>query len=222
MRKLPADGAITRVMIVDDHPVFRNGLAALVQRQPELTVVAEVADSIDAMRTLRRISVDVAIIDVTLEGASGLSLVKQARAEWPDLQVLVLSMHDEWIYAPRAFHADAHGYVMKDRPAGEIVAAVKRVATRQYAFSEAITRSLLRTGGRTDETGVMNLSDRELEVFGLLGRGLRIRDVSGRLCISPKTVESHVAAIKRKLDIAHSNELVYRATVWSALMSDQR
>lgn len=201
-----------RVLIVDDHPVFRDGMATLVDRMPGLTVVAQADGQVSAMRALRRHELELVIVDLTLNSGGGLSLVRSIRAEWPGMGVLMVSMHDERTHAERAFRAGANGYVMKHQPWAELNAAIQRVVAGQYAYSAVVTQNLMRRqpGGR----GTLSLSDRELEVFELLGLGLRIREVAPRLNISPKTVESHVAAIKRKLGIRHANELVHRATVY--------
>lgn len=204
--------AMKRVLIVDDHPVFRDGLAALVDRQDGMTVVAQAESQTSAMRSLRSHGVDFAIVDVTLSSGGGLSLVRSIRAEWPGLPVLVLSMHDEKSYAERAFRAGAQGYVMKDQPWADLLDAIRRVVAGHFSFSVSVTKRLL--GTSQSGAGTSSLSDRELEVFSLLGQGLRIREVGTRLKISPKTVESHVATIKRKLDIRHANELIHRATLW--------
>ncbi len=206
---------MARVMIVDDHPVFRDGIATLVARDPAFSVVAQADSQVTAMRALRQQAVDIVIVDLTLGSGSGLSLIRSIRSEWPKMAVLMVSMHDERTHAVRAFRAGANGYIMKHQPWEDLHTAIRRVLAGQYSYSSAVTRSLMEqpAGSR----GTACLSDRELEVFDLLGQGLRIRDVAPRLNISPKTVESHVAAIKRKLGICHSNELIHRATVHRVL-----
>lgn len=206
-----------RLMLVDDHPVFRQGLAQLLDREPDLVVVAQAADHVSAMRTLRQTQVDLFVADLTLGGTSGLSLVKSVVAEWPALPILVLSMHDERAYGERAFRAGAQGYVMKDQPWDVVLRSVRAVLAGQLAFSGAVARSVL--SSRDGGAGAAALSDRELEVFELIGKGLRVREVGARLHVSPKTVESHIASIKRKLGIQHVNELVHRATLWQLARS---
>lgn len=207
---------MTQILLVDDHPVFRDGLRTLIDRQPGFSVVADADDPIGALRALRAHSVDLAIIDLSLRKGAGLSLVKSIRSERPDFPILVLSMHDEKAWAERAFQAGAQGYVMKHQPWNELLSAIRRVEAGQFAFSGDVMRVLLHTPRNTDPSALSSLSDREVEVFEQLGRGLRMREVADRLGISPKTVESHVASLKRKLDIAHANELIYRATLWAA------
>lgn len=203
-----------RVMLVDDHPVFREGLGNVLGQTDGFAVVGEAASAVDAMRMLRSREIDLAVVDVTLgAGSSGLTLTKQIVAEWPDLRVLLLSMHDERSYGVRAFGAGAHGYVQKDRPLRELLGHLETVMGGRLAFSESV-QAQLRDEQQRDEGGVAQLTDRELEVFQLVGVGRRIRDVAQDLHISRKTVESHVASIKKKLAIRHSNELVYRATLW--------
>lgn len=202
-----------RILVVDDHPVFREGLVQLLRAQGDLGVVAEASDHIGAMRHLRRVEVDLAMVDLTLGGASGMSLVKSISVEWPDVATLVVSMHEEKVYAERVFRAGAHGYVTKDQPWSTLLAAVRQVLAGRLAFSRDVARTLLGRD-RDGDYGVAGLSDRELEVFSMLGRGSRIREVAEGLHLSPKTVESHVASIKRKLGITHANEMIYRATIW--------
>lgn len=197
------------VLIVEDHPVFRHGLAVLVDRQDGYSVAAQADGQAAAMGALRSQTIDLVLVDLTLEDGSGLSLVRSIRAEWPLLGILVLSMHDEKSYAERAFHAGANGYVMKDQPWADLKLSIDRVVSGQSAFSRIVWRGLKDGAG-----GVASLTDREIEVFDLLGAGRRIREVAEQLYISPKTVESHVASLKKKLQITHSNELVHRATVW--------
>ncbi len=202
---------MVRVLIVDDHPVFRDGMATLVDRMPSYTVVAQAESQVTAMRAMRQHTIELVIVDLTLSSGGGLSLVRGIRAEWPEMAILMVSMHDERTHAERAFRAGANGYIMKHQPWDELNAAIRRVVAGQYSYSNTVMRTLMQQ--QTGNRGTASLSDRELEVFDLLGRGLRIREVAPRLNISPKTVESHVAAIKRKLGIRHSNELVHRATV---------
>ena len=186
-------------------------MATLVDRMPSYTVVAQAESQVTAMRAMRQHTIELVIVDLTLSSGGGLSLVRGIRAEWPEMAILMVSMHDERTHAERAFRAGANGYIMKHQPWDELNAAIRRVVAGQYSYSNTVMRTLMQQ--QTGNRGTASLSDRELEVFDLLGRGLRIREVAPRLNISPKTVESHVAAIKRKLGIRHSNELVHRATV---------
>ncbi len=209
-----------RIVVVDDHPMFREGLVTRIRREPGFRVVAEAGDATTALRRIRDGGVDVVCTDVTLRASSGLQLVSDVRTACPDVASLVLTVHHEDVYGERAVRAGACGYVRKDQPWMEIREALTVVADGGVAFGPELTQAMLRLLGRSaglvcPAHPVDALSDRELEVFELIGDGgRRVRDVAGALHISPKTVETHIASIKRKLSIRHANELVHRATVW--------
>lgn len=201
------------VLLVDDHPVFRAGLAQLLDQEEDLRVVGAVADHRSAMQLLQQQPVDLVLLDLSLGESSGLSLLKSIHAQWPERPVLVVSMHDEKVYAERVFHAGAQGYVRKDQPWDVLLRSIRAVLAGQLAYSGSVARALLNRRP-TGIEAASALSDREMEVFDLLGVGLRVREIAERLLLSPKTVESHIASIKRKLGIRHANQLVHRATVW--------
>lgn len=207
------------VLLVDDHPVFRAGLAQLLDQERDLRVVGDVADHRSAMQLLQQQPVDLVLLDLSLGESSGLSLLKSIHAQWPERPVLVVSMHDEKVYAERVFHAGAQGYVRKDQPWEVLLGSIRAVLAGQLAYSGSVARALLNRRP-TGPEAASALSDREMEVFDLLGVGLRVREIAERLVLSPKTVESHIASIKRKLGIQHANELVHRATLWVLSQED--
>lgn len=211
-----------QILLVDDHPVARAGLRALLESDPDLRICAEVAAAPEAMRAVNRGGVDVALVDLALqESFDGLELIKRMLARRPGLAVLVLSVHDEGLYAQRCLRAGARGYVEKTAPLAVLREAIGKVAAGQLAFSERVTRRVveLSAGRPLDSEGASEdlLTDRELEIFRLVGSGLGTRVIARTLRISHKTVETHKARIKRKLDIADASELGRRAVIWTLL-----
>jgi DNA-binding NarL/FixJ family response regulator len=211
------NGAV-RVLLVDDHPVVRRGLRDVLSTEPGLDVCGEAADPREALKLLSEIECDLAIVDLSLQGPSGLELIKQLRSQYPDMAVLVCSMHDEALFAERALRAGARGYVQKQEAADQVLTAVRRILGGHFYLSSAMTDRLLGTatgtGAGTEEDPVFRLTDRELEVFELLGQARGTRQIAEQLHLSPKTVESHRENIKRKLDLANHNELMRRAVQW--------
>ena len=210
--------ATHRIFLVDDHPVMRDGLNAIITTAPDLVVCGLAADAHEAMEALTEgPTPDLLITDLSLPGMSGLDLVKHVRALHSELPILVLSAHSEEVYADRVIRAGAQGYVMKSAPSSEMLAAIRTVLDGEIALSEGMRSQLLdhylsgRPASATDQ-----LSDREMEVFMHLGQGHSTVETAEAMCISRKTVESHRASIKRKLNIRTSNELVQRAAVWAA------
>lgn len=204
-------------MIVDDHPIIRRGIRDAINATPGLQVVAEASDPAEALAVLKETKPDIATIDISLGRGSGLELIKQLRAEYPDLRMVVVSVHDEELYAERALRAGAAGYIRKSAPADEIVAALRTVLDGGTALTAGMTERLVHQavhGGAGGQTGVESLSDRELEVFELLGNGLSTRRVAERLCISIKTVETHRENIKHKLGVSNASELTRYAVAW--------
>ena len=185
----------------------------LLNREPQLTVVGEVPDHQSAMKLMRSEPVDICLVDLSLGSSNGLSLVKSIASEWPDVGILVVSMHDELLYAERAYRAGCHGYVMKDKPWTVLLLSIQQVIAGQLAFSKPVGQLLFSASQPRDLSG-RSLSDRELEVFELVGNGSRVKEIASQLCVSPKTIESHIASIKRKLGIEHASALVHRATLW--------
>lgn len=211
-------GQDVRILIADDHPIVRRGLVELLEQESDFQIVAEVESGQQTMRALREQPVDLSIVDLSLKDISGIELIKQIKAQYEDMPVLVLSMHDETIYANRALRAGAAGYIMKQEGTEKLIEAIRIVLSGDVYVSSRMTGRLLsRMIGRDDpvgETPADCLSDRELEVFELLGQGLGTRQIAQRLHVSIKTIESHRERIKQKLKLANANELVQHATQW--------
>ena len=207
-----------RLIIVDDHPVVRQGLAELLSAREGLDVVGQAADADQALELVRHHAYDLALVDLSLGGLSGLELIKNLKTECPTLPVLVLSMHDEMFYAERALRAGARGYITKEQAVEEIHSAIDVVLSGEIYVSEEVSAKMLHRfvegSGGFESSDVELLSDRELEVFQLLGQGYGTRQVAEMLHISPKTVESYRANIKEKLHLRNAAELVQTAVQW--------
>lgn len=216
MKKSATDA--TRVMIVDDHPIMRAGLKQLLAQEEDLEVCGEAEDAVGALRVVEQTNPGVIIVDISLRDSSGLELIKDLRIRFPHLPVLVLSMHEEAFYAERALRAGAKGYVTKAEVAARIVEAVRRVLSGQVYVSEKLADRLLGrivAGGGSGPVGIESLSDREFEVFELIGQGLELREIAARLHLSIKTVEAHRENIRKKLDLPSSAELFRYAVQWT-------
>jgi DNA-binding NarL/FixJ family response regulator len=208
-----------KVLLVDDHPIVRRGLVQLLNQEADLTVCAEVGTEEEAMKAIPALKPDLAMLDISLNGSSGLELTKNIHLLYPKLPILVLSMHDETLYAERALRAGALGYVMKQEPPDVLLHAIRMVLANKRCVSEKMTARLLAEmmQGEKPESnlgGVERLSDRELEIFEQIGRGLPTREIAAVLHISVKTVETHYARIKLKLDAQSGTELMHRAMHW--------
>ncbi|MEL6612821.1 MAG: response regulator transcription factor [Bacteroidota bacterium] len=209
---------MTRLLLVDDHPLLRKGLALTLNAESDLDVVGQAASAEEALEAFGTLDPDVALIDISLPGMSGLELLKHLLALKPDLLTLVVSRHDEALYAERAVRAGAKGYVMKVEAADEIVQAVRHVLRGGIYMSEDLKDRLL-FGAAVGRKAPMQsplevLSDRELEVFEMTGRGLPTREIAERLHLSVKTVESYRARIKTKLSLDSGTELMQHAVRW--------
>ena len=216
MKKKTAPASRKRnVLIVDDHPLLRDGLAKVINQQPDLAVCGEAADARAGLAAAAKLRPDVVIADVTMDEGNGLDLIKDLHLRLPGLPVLVLSMHHENLYAERAVRAGARGYVMKREPVAAVLAALRKVLAGQMALSDAIVRRLLDAPARVRKSAAASpaevLSDRELEVFRLLGQGFGTRQIAEKLRLATSTVESYRAGIKQKLGLARATELVARA-----------
>jgi DNA-binding NarL/FixJ family response regulator len=208
-----------RVFVVDDHPIVRQGLALLINQQPDLTVCGEAEEVHDALQKIAICKPDIVIVDISLNGPDGLELLKTVRARDASLPILILSMHDESIYAERALRAGANGYIMKQEATETVLAALRRIINREIYVSEKVASKMLRrfiSGSATArQSPIADLSDRELEVFRLIGEGHSTRRIAEELHLSVKTVESYQAHIKEKLSLRSARELVQHAIQWA-------
>jgi len=208
----------SKVLVVDDHPVVRQGLVMMINNQSDLEVCGEAATAEAAFQTIADKRPDAAIVDLSLKDTTGLELMKDIKIRFPQLPVLVLSMHDEAIYAERALRAGARGYVMKEESAETILSAIRQVLAGKIYLSSRMTSRLLDMmagGGAPAESPLKRLSDRELQVFQLIGRGLGTNEIAQQLHLSIKTVESYRAHLKEKLSLASATELQYYAIRWA-------
>jgi DNA-binding NarL/FixJ family response regulator len=209
---------ITKVLIVDDHPIVRQGIRLLVDQEPDMAVCGEADCATEAMKAIENTGPDVAIVDLSLKDSSGLDLIKDIRIRYPDLVVLVLSMRDEFFYAERVLRAGARGYITKEEGTEKVIDGIRKVLAGEICLAEKLAAKMISRmveGPRVAAgPSVQNLSDRELEVFELLGRGLTTREIAEKLHLSIKTIESHREHIKDKLKLANANELLKQAIQW--------
>ena len=209
---------MTRILLVDDHPLLRQGIAMTLDAEPDFEVAGQASDAEEALATFDAVAPDLVVTDISLPGMNGLELMKNLLALHPDLPVLVVSRHDEDLYAERAVRAGARGYVSKLAAGDQIVTAVRRVLRGGIHLSEDLKDKLLfgAAAGVKDatQTPLEVLSDRELEVFEMTGRGIPTREISERLHLSVKTVESYRSRIKTKLGLANGAELMKHAVTW--------
>jgi DNA-binding NarL/FixJ family response regulator len=206
-----------RVLLVDDHPIVREGLRRVIDAESDLTVCGEAVSRRQGLDAVEKLKPDIAVVDVSLEGSHGLELVKDLRVRHPQLPVLMLSMHDEALYAERALKAGAKGYLMKREPPEKLLRALRRALQGELAFSEAFTAQVLsRTsdGERRPETPTERLSDRELEVLEMLGKGLKTRQIAEQLYLSVKTIQAYREHLKAKLDLPDGASLMRFAVQW--------
>jgi DNA-binding NarL/FixJ family response regulator len=210
-----------RVLIVDDHPIVRHGLKQMIDAEPDLVVCGEAQSDREARAAIRELDPDIMIVDVSLAQGDGMDLVREVHAQRPQLPMLVLSMHDETIYAHRLLSAGARGYIMKEAAFDQLLVALRRVLSGAVYLSEAMAVTL----GANGEDGpqevvtadpVGRLSNRELQVLSLIGRGLSSRQAAESLSVSVKTVESHRQSLKRKLNLATNAQLLQYSLKWYA------
>ncbi|HVU07714.1 MAG TPA: response regulator transcription factor [Verrucomicrobiae bacterium] len=211
--------AKSRVFIVDDHTMFREGLRQLIERDPDLTVCGDVAGAAEAMQEIRELKPHLVIVDISLSGTTGIDLIKNIKAEFEDLPVLVVSMHEESLYAERALRVGAMGYVMKQEPAKTVKQAIRKVLGGDIYLSEKMSATMLAKfmrGGRAEQptSPIETLSDRELEVFRMLGQGKATRQIAEELNLTIATINSFRNRIKEKLNLKNSTELILNAVQW--------
>jgi DNA-binding NarL/FixJ family response regulator len=210
--------AVTRIFIVDDHPLVREWLGNLLRLEPDLRVIGEAGEPTAALAAMIRDTPDIAVVDLSLQRGSGLDLIKDIRAQLPQVRVIVLSMHEEMTDLERAFRAGAAGYVMKRESTGQVVEAIRQVAAgKMFANPSILAELTARLVGRPADRGVDAidmLSDRELEVFRRLGEGRSTRDIADALGVSLKTIQTYCARIKEKLGLGDGQELARVAFHW--------
>ena len=211
--------AVKNVLIVDDHPMMRQGLAQLIDNEPDLKVIAEADTGGQGLDIVVKEKLDLAVLDISLPDRNGLELIKDIRSVKPELPVLIISMHDEALYAERVLRAGARGYIMKQEGGHKLLQAIRQVLTGQIYVSEKMSARILETfSGRKSEQSaspVAKLSDREFEVFQLIGQGKGTKEIAQHLNLSVKTVEVHRAKIKEKLSLLTATDLVRYAVRWA-------
>ena len=214
----PAPPPRKRILLVDDHPMMRAGMVQLINKQGDLEVCCEVGSPAESLALLAEDVPDLVVTDMTMPGRSGVDFIKDILALAPSLRILVLSMHDENLYAERVLHAGARGYIMKEAGGAQLIVAIRRVLSGEVYVSERMSAQILNALGghrpRGSHSPIKTLSDREFEVFQLFGQGKSTRDIAGQLHISPKTVDVHRAGIKGKLGLKDVNALVRYAVRW--------
>src|SRR5438874_7816672 len=207
-----------RILLVDDHPVLRKGLVRLIDSKNEFVVCGEASTAVDAMTLIQELEPDLVIVDIGLPGASGIELTKTIHVEFPKLPVLILSMHEEGLYATRALRAGATGYIVKQDAIDNIAAALREALNGRRYLSPVIAAQLQHNGpdGQTPSTDdpVSLLTDREFEIFELIGKGHEVREISDALGLSPKTVETHRTNIKEKLKLKNARQVARLAVQW--------
>ena len=208
----------TKVLLVDDHPILRAGLGKLINQEADMMVCGEAEDGPRAFELAGTLSPDIAVIDVSLKGSNGIELIKNLKARYPELPTLVLSMHDESLYAERALRAGSLGYIMKEEAIEQVLVAIRKVLQGEIFLSEKMKGKMLHQmasgKGKVISSPIEQLTDRELEVFRLIGEGYSTRQIAGQLHLSVRTVEAYREYIKSKLNLKNATELVQHAFHW--------
>ncbi|SNY51328.1 two component transcriptional regulator, LuxR family [Arsukibacterium tuosuense] len=209
---------MSNILLIDDHPVFRCGLIALIQAEPDLKVCGEAATVADGLRLIQQLKPDMLILDLVLEQGDGLQLLKHLRAQGSTLPILVMSMYDEQLFAERVIKAGANGYINKADAISNVIVAIRRVLQKRLYLSDTMTETLLHNQfnqkPNQSGNGEDKLSDRELEVYMMLGKGYATKRIAEELNLSSKTVDSHKEHIKEKLAIADNTSLIQHAVTW--------
>jgi len=207
----------TKIFIVDDHPIVREGLSQLINQEEDLIVAGEASGATSALQGIAKVKPDLAIVDISLEGTSGIELTKNILAKYPKIFVLIISMYDESLHVERALRAGAKGYLTKQEATDHVVMAIRKVLGGDIYVSDKWRDKLARkfvSGGTAKDSSPGMLTDRELEVLQLIGQGYSTQKIADELHVSGKTVESHYANIKDKLDLKNSHELIQYAVKW--------
>ena len=207
-----------KIFIVDDHPIVRQGMVQLIDQELDLSVCGEAEDAPEALEGIARCQPDVVLVDISLKTTSGVDLIKDLKIRNPHLPVLVLSMHDESFYAERVLRAGARGYVTKEEATEKVLIAIRRVLSGEIYLSDRMSAKMLSklVNGRFDASGLPaeRLTDRELQIFELIGQGQGTREIAVKMHLSIKTIESHRANIKRKLNLDNATQLLQQAIQW--------
>lgn len=217
MTAVPPDKKASKVLLVDDHPIVRQGLAQLLEQSDDLSVCGEASSAKTALEAIESLRPDIVIVDILLKGENGIELIKKIKSQFGKLPVLVMSMYDESLYAERALRAGARGYIMKEEATDKMLTAIRKIMQGEIYLSEGmVSRILHRLADGKGEVGTPldRLSDRELQVFQLIGEGLGTRQIAEQLNVSVKTIESYRAHIKDKLELGNSTEVVRQAVQW--------
>ena len=214
-----------RIIIVDDHPIVRQGLENLINHEKDLMVCQQAENAPQAMKAIGKLNPDMIIVDISLKEKNGLELIKDIKIQYPNLPILALSMHDESLYAERVIRAGARGYIMKQQATENIVEAIRNVLNGQIYVSDKMTEKMMYKlmGRRKDKAEASTteiLSDRELEVFLLIGKGYGTSQIADQLHLSVKTIESYRAHIKEKLSLSNATELLQYAIQWANSKSE--
>jgi DNA-binding NarL/FixJ family response regulator len=209
----------TRIVIVDDHPIVRERLAEIINREADLYVCGEAEDRHEAMHVVKTKRPDLAIVDLTLKNSDGLELIKDIHSRWPSVRMLVVSMHDESLYAERVLRAGALGYITKQEATRNILLAIRRILANNIFLNDNIATHIIgrltTRGGTVATTPAEVLADRELQVFDLTGRGFNTRDIAARLHIAVKTVETYRSRIRTKLNLPDRSAFLQSAILWA-------
>ncbi|MBN1500057.1 MAG: response regulator transcription factor [Spirochaetes bacterium] len=213
------ENKIIRILVVDDHSIIRDGIQQIINRSDEMRICATAADADGAVKSLNENEIDLSIVDINLKGTvSGIDLIKSMRERFPSVKILVLSMHDESIYGERSIKAGADGYIMKEVASLYLLEAIRSIMNGELYISNGLQKQIIgklaRGNSGTGDLGVESLTDREFEVFQLVGNGFSAKEIAGRLHIAMNTVDSHRNRIKEKLKLESSSDLVKYAIQW--------
>ena len=220
VKSLPLNKSRKRILLIDDHPITRYGLTQLINHQPDLVVCGEAGSALQALGVVQSLQPDLVLVDLTLPGKSGLEFIKDMQALHPALAVLAVSMHDESVYAERVLRAGARGYIMKNEGGERLLEAIRQVLLGQVYISKSMSATMLdvltRRRPSPTDSRPGSLTDREFEIFQLIGQGLSTREIGLQLSLSVKTVETHRQHIKDKLNVRSGPKLIQEAVRWAA------